>query len=51
MQHMIQLPPDLYEAVHKKAVAQQKSTDDLVIEWVSEHLDESETNEITQAFE
>lgn len=51
MQNMIQLPQDLYNAVRKKAAAQQKTTDALVIEWVSEHLDESETNEITQAFE
>jgi hypothetical protein len=51
MQNMIQLPQDLYDAVRKKAAAQEKTTDALVIEWVSEHLDESETSEITQAFE
>jgi uncharacterized protein (DUF3084 family) len=51
MQNMIQLPQDLYDAVRKKAAAQQKTTDALVVEWVSEHLDESETSEITQAFE
>lgn len=51
MHNVIQLPPDLYDAVRKKAVAQQKTTDALVIEWVSEHLDESETSEIAQAFE
>ena len=51
MQNMIQLPPDLYDAVRKKAVAQQKTTDALIIEWVSDHLNESETDEITQAFE
>jgi hypothetical protein len=51
MQNVVKLPQELYEAVRKKAAAQQKSTDDLVIEWVSEHLDESETSEITQAFE
>lgn len=51
MQNMIQLPQDLYDAVRKKAAAQQKTTDALVTEWVSEHLDESETSEITQAFE
>jgi hypothetical protein len=51
MQNTIQLPPDLYDAVRKKAATQQKSTDALVIEWVSEHLHESEANEITQAFE
>lgn len=51
MQNMIQLPQDLYDAVRKKAAAQQKTTDALVTEWVSEHLDESETSEMTQAFE
>lgn len=51
MQNMIQLPQDLYDAVRKKAAAQQKTTDALVTEWVSEHLDESEASEITQAFE
>jgi hypothetical protein len=51
MQNMIQLPPELYDAVRKRAVTQQKTTDALVIEWLSEHLDESETSEITQAFE
>ena len=51
MQNMIQLPQDLYNAVRKKAAAQQKTTDALVTEWVSEHLDESETSEMTQAFE
>ncbi|MCC6607959.1 MAG: hypothetical protein IT327_32435 [Anaerolineae bacterium] len=51
MQNMIQLPQDLYDAVRKKAAAQQKTTDALVTEWVSEHLEESETSEITQAFE
>lgn len=51
MQNVVQLPPALYEAIRKKAATQQKTTEDLVIEWVSAHLDESETNEITQAFE
>ncbi len=51
MQNMIQLPQDLYDAVRRKAVAQQKTTDALVTEWVSEHLDESESNEVNQAFE
>jgi len=50
MQNMIQLPQDLYDAVHKKAAAQQKTTDTLIIEWVSEHLDKSDTNEINRAF-
>jgi len=51
MQNIIQLPQDLYEAVSKKAVAQHKTTNALVIEWVSEYLGESETSEIIEAFE
>ena len=51
MKHTIHLPEDIYEAVRKKAVAQDKTTDALVIEWVSEHLEESETSEIMRAFE
>ena len=51
MQNAIQLPGDLYNAIRKKAIAQQKTTEDLVIEWVSEHLDESETSEMAKAFE
>jgi hypothetical protein len=51
MQNIVQLPQDLYEAVRKKAVAQHKTTDALVIEWVSEYLGESETSEIIEAFE
>lgn len=51
MPNTIQLPQALYEAVRKKAVAQQKTTDALVIQWVSKHLEESETSEIMQAFE
>ena len=51
MQNIIQLPQDLYDAIRKKAAAQKKTADDLVIEWVSEHLDETETSEITRAFE
>ncbi len=51
MQNMVKLPQDLYDAIRKKAAAQQKTTDALVIEWVSEHIDQSDTSEITQAFE
>ncbi|HIE53919.1 MAG TPA: hypothetical protein EYP90_01845 [Chromatiaceae bacterium] len=50
MQNVIQLPQELYDAVRQKAVAQQKTTDDLVIEWVAEHLNEPKTDEIEQAF-
>jgi len=51
MQKAIQLPQDLYEAIRKKAIAQQKTTEDLVIEWVSAHLNEPDRDEINQAFE
>ncbi len=51
MQNVVKLPQDLYDAIRKKAAAQQKTTDALVIEWVSEHIDQSDTSEITQAFE
>ncbi len=51
MQNMIQLPQDLYDAVRKKASIEQKTTDALVIEWISEQLDESETSAINQAFQ
>ena len=51
MLNTIQLPQDLYEAVRQKALAQQKTTEDLVIEWVSSHLDEAAYDDMTQAFE
>ena len=51
MPNTIQLPQDLYEAVRQKALAQQKTTEDLVIEWVSSHLDEAAYDDMTQAFE
>ena len=51
MPNTIQLPQDLYEAVRQKALAQQKTTEDLVIEWVSAHLDEAAYDDMTQAFE
>ena len=51
MQNAVQFPQDLYDAIRKKAMAQQKTADDLVIEWVSGRLDESETAEVTRAFE
>ncbi len=50
MQNTIQLPSDLYDAVNKRATAQQKTTDDLVIEWVAEHLNEPEADKIEQSF-
>ena len=51
MQNVIQLPQEMYETVRRKALAQRKTTDDLVIEWVAEHLEESTTNENTQALD
>ena len=51
MQNVIQLPQEMYETVRRKALAQRKTTDDLVIEWVAEHLEESTTDENTQALD
>lgn len=51
MQNTIQLPQEMYETVRRKALAQRKTTDDLVIEWVAEHLKEPTTDENTQALD
>ena len=51
MENVIVLPEELYDAVRRKAAAQRKTADALVIEWVSEQLDEWERGEIIQAFE
>jgi hypothetical protein len=40
-QNSVQLPPKIYEAVRRKAAAQHKSPDSLVVEWVSHHLETS----------
>lgn len=50
-QHTIQLSPDLYDAVRRRAMAQQKSPDSLVSEWVTEQLDSTEADETKNAFE
>ncbi|MBX3056461.1 MAG: hypothetical protein KF770_08315 [Anaerolineae bacterium] len=50
-QHTIQLSPDLYDAVRRRAAAQQKSPDSLVSEWVTEQLDSTEADEAKIAFE
>lgn len=50
-QNMIQLPPELYNALRRRAAAQQKSPDSLVSEWVSEQLDTAEADEAEAAFE
>lgn len=51
MQNTVRLPQEVYEAVRQKAAAQQKTADALVTEWVSQHLEESETDEVVQAFQ
>lgn len=50
MQQSIQLPQDLYDEVTKRAKTQQKSADDLVVEWVSEKVGETELAEADEAF-
>ena len=50
-QYTVQLPEDLYKAVSKQADSQQKTPDDLVVEWVSHHVGSSEIDETHQAFE
>lgn len=42
MQNMIHLPKDLYDAVRKKALAKKTSPENLVVEWVSERLNDDE---------
>lgn len=46
----IQLPQDLYEAVQAQAAVQQKTTDTLIAEWISERLGQSEASQISRAF-
>lgn len=50
MQQTVQIPQDLYDAVNKRAKTQRKSADDLVVEWVSEKVGETETAEAEKAF-
>ncbi|GAB4152928.1 MAG: hypothetical protein Fur0021_18150 [Candidatus Promineifilaceae bacterium] len=50
-QNSIQLPSDLYDAVRRRAVAQQKSPDALVTEWVAEQLETVESDELEDGFE
>ncbi len=42
MQNMIQLPQDLYDAVRKKALVRKTSPEKLVVEWISERLNDDE---------
>jgi hypothetical protein len=51
MQQTVQLPQDLYEAVHERAKIQRKTADDLVVEWVSEKIGETQLAEADRAFE
>lgn len=51
MQQTVQLPQDLYEAVRERAESQRKTADDLIAEWVSEKVGETELAEADEAFE
>jgi hypothetical protein len=51
MQQTVRLPQDLYDAVHKQAKIQRKTADDLVAEWISEKVGETELAEADEAFE
>lgn len=42
MQNMIQLPQDMYDAVRKKALVRKTSPENLVVEWISERLNDDE---------
>jgi len=52
-QNTVQLPPNLYEALRRKAAAQHKSPDSLVVEWLAPHLetDEDRNGDVISAFE
>jgi hypothetical protein len=52
-QNTIQLPPNLYEALRRKAAAQQKSPDSLVVEWLAPYLeaDGERSRDVIPAFE
>ncbi len=51
MRQTVQLPQDLYEAVSERAKSQCKTADDLVVEWVSEKIDEPELAQADKTFE
>ena len=52
-QNTVQLPPNLYEALRRKAAAQYKSPDSLVVEWLAPHLEieEDHNGDAIPAFE
>lgn len=51
MQQTVQLPQDLYESVRERAESQRRTADDLIVEWVSEKVGETELAEADAAFE
>jgi hypothetical protein len=51
MQQTIQLPGNIYEAVRKRAKSQRKTADDLVVEWLSEKIDETDLADADEAFD
>ena len=51
MQQSVQLPGNIYEAVRKRAKSQRKTADDLVVEWLSEKIDETKLAEADEAFD
>jgi hypothetical protein len=44
-QNTIQLPREIYEAVRQRAVAERKTADMLVTEWVATHLDKEKNKD------
>lgn len=51
MQQSIHLPQDLYDAVTRRAKNQEKTPNDLVVEWVYEKVGENQQLEADGAFE
>ncbi|MDT8307651.1 MAG: DUF5678 domain-containing protein [Anaerolineae bacterium] len=51
--NVIELPPEIYDAVRQQAAAEHKSPDTLVVEWVSAHLDSvrADRDEELEAFQ
>lgn len=52
-QNSVRLPPNMYEALRRKATAQHKSPDSLVVEWLAPHLetDGDGNGDVVSAFE
>ena len=51
MEHTIQLPQSLYEAIRQRAAAQHKTPDSLAIEMLAGQIEPLPTNDKTAAFE